>query len=145
MTGLERHMGRDVQPNMGLDYQILHVILENIDKNLTDYTLHREKKYFLLLVGFMMEVQKLLEHADQETVEEHEELRYMVIPLLGEFKGEQGKWWHLVLIADMTKSGFQPRLWTDQVILLLKAEGDTSGPVMCHEDGTLISSSLMEE
>eukprot|EP00957_Ditylum_brightwellii_P048646 3691374-Ditylum_brightwellii.AAC.1 len=31
MTGLEHCMGRDVQPNMGLDYQILYVILGNID------------------------------------------------------------------------------------------------------------------
>eukprot|EP00957_Ditylum_brightwellii_P071444 5431047-Ditylum_brightwellii.AAC.1 len=137
MTGLERRMSRDVQPRMGLDYQILHVILDNIDKDLTDNTLHREKKHFLLL--------GLLEHADQGRVEEHEELRYVVISLLGKFKGKQGKWWHLVLIADKAKSGYQPRLWTHQVIPLFKTEGVTSGPVMRYEDGKSISSPLVEE
>eukprot|EP00957_Ditylum_brightwellii_P154107 11728389-Ditylum_brightwellii.AAC.1 len=82
-----------------------------------------------------MEVQGLLVHIEQGTVEEHEEMRHVVIPLLGEFKGKQGK----------TKSGFQSHLWTDQVILMLKYEGVTSGPVMRHEGGTLLSSSLVEE
>eukprot|EP00957_Ditylum_brightwellii_P043673 3310766-Ditylum_brightwellii.AAC.1 len=78
-------------------------------------------------------------------MEEDDNLKHVVIPLLGEFKGEQGEPWHLVLIADKAKSGFQPRLWTNRVILLLKSEGVTSGPVMCNQDGTLISSSLVEE
>eukprot|EP00957_Ditylum_brightwellii_P172618 13140944-Ditylum_brightwellii.AAC.1 len=72
MTGLECHMGRDVQPNMGHRTRLLSppsLLCGN--------------------EGFMMEVQGLLEHANQGTLKEHEELRHVVIPLLGEFKGEQ--------------------------------------------------------
>eukprot|EP00957_Ditylum_brightwellii_P074768 5682172-Ditylum_brightwellii.AAC.1 len=56
----------------------------------------------------------LFNHTEQGTMEEHETLIHMDIPLLSEFKGEQDEQWHLVLIADKTKSGFQPHLRTYQ-------------------------------
>eukprot|EP00957_Ditylum_brightwellii_P159158 12113229-Ditylum_brightwellii.AAC.1 len=44
MAGLERKMGGDVRLDMGLDYRVLHLILENIDKDLFDHALKRERK-----------------------------------------------------------------------------------------------------
>eukprot|EP00957_Ditylum_brightwellii_P048544 3683690-Ditylum_brightwellii.AAC.1 len=71
MAKLEHYMGRDGQPNMGLNYQVFYVILENIDKDLIDTTLHWEKKRFLLL--------GLLEHTEQGTMEKHKDLSHMRI------------------------------------------------------------------
>eukprot|EP00957_Ditylum_brightwellii_P141369 10771484-Ditylum_brightwellii.AAC.1 len=45
---------------------------------------------------------------------EYPETRHVVIPLLGEFKGERGEQWHLLLLSDVTSSGFKPQLWTEQ-------------------------------
>eukprot|EP00957_Ditylum_brightwellii_P089132 6787442-Ditylum_brightwellii.AAC.1 len=53
--------------------------------------------------GFMIEAQGLLEHSEHGW-EEEEALRQVVIPLLGQFKGEQTEHWHLILIASHTAS-----------------------------------------
>eukprot|EP00957_Ditylum_brightwellii_P151967 11572186-Ditylum_brightwellii.AAC.1 len=71
--------------------------------------------------------------------------RHIVIPLLGDFKYKQGEWWHLLLIAATPSSGFKPQIWLDIVVALLKAEGKGEGPVICDEDGTLISANKLED
>eukprot|EP00957_Ditylum_brightwellii_P046263 3510494-Ditylum_brightwellii.AAC.1 len=128
INGLERHMGRDVRPNLGLDYQVLHVILRNLEEDLPSTALERTCKQNLLLIGFyllvcfvgslrgnkgfMMELQGLLQNL-MKSKEGEKEMQHVVIPLLGEFKGKRGECWHLVPTADVTASGFRPQLWTE--------------------------------
>eukprot|EP00957_Ditylum_brightwellii_P159747 12158793-Ditylum_brightwellii.AAC.1 len=69
-----------------------------------------------------MELNGLLQHL-KDRKEEEAELRHVVIPLLGEFKWEKGEHWHLLLLADITASGFKLRTWTERVALMLKMEG----------------------
>eukprot|EP00957_Ditylum_brightwellii_P089769 6837295-Ditylum_brightwellii.AAC.1 len=96
-------MGQDVRPNVGLDYKVLHIILDNIKRDILSDKYVRPRKCFLLLLGFyllicfvgslqgnegfMMELQELLQHLDKGRKEE-EILPHVVIALLGEFKGE---------------------------------------------------------
>eukprot|EP00957_Ditylum_brightwellii_P192536 14659213-Ditylum_brightwellii.AAC.2 len=77
-----------------------------------------DRGYYLLICfvgllkgneGFMMELQGLLQHI-LNGKKEPKDLRHIAIPLLGEFKEEQGEKWHLLLLADETVSGFKPRL-----------------------------------
>eukprot|EP00957_Ditylum_brightwellii_P141193 10757190-Ditylum_brightwellii.AAC.1 len=91
-----------------------------------------------------MEIQGLLQHLQDGKTEDLEK-RHVVIPLLGEFKGELGERWHLLLLADTTKSRFKPSIWTERVALLLRQEGKQEGAVMCEEDGSLLSSSKVED
>eukprot|EP00957_Ditylum_brightwellii_P039703 3003975-Ditylum_brightwellii.AAC.1 len=77
--------------------------------------------------------------------EGEKETQHMVIPLLGEFKCERGEHCHLLLLADVTASGFTLWLWAEQVAGMLKAEGRTSGPVMCNSKGKFLTSSQVEE
>eukprot|EP00957_Ditylum_brightwellii_P207730 15354287-Ditylum_brightwellii.AAC.1 len=116
-------MGCNVRPNLGLDYHVLRVILDYIERDLLADTLDRPQKQFLLLVGFyllicfigslcvndsfMMELQGLLQHLG-DGKKEPPELRYVVIAILGELKGKLGKCWHLLLLPDKTTSGFNP-------------------------------------
>eukprot|EP00957_Ditylum_brightwellii_P031206 2365089-Ditylum_brightwellii.AAC.1 len=91
-----------------------------------------------------MEVQGLLQHLpDGKTGDP--ETNHVVIPLLGEFKGERGERWHLLLLADVTSSGFKPHIWTERVAAKLKVEGRTSGPVMCDEEGKCMLSLHVED
>eukprot|EP00957_Ditylum_brightwellii_P138792 10579569-Ditylum_brightwellii.AAC.2 len=96
-------MGRDVRPNVGLDYWILHIILSQIEEELMNWSKSRTRCHSILIVGFyllicfvaslrgdegfMIEVQGLLEHSEHGQKKE-EELRHVVIPLMGQFKGE---------------------------------------------------------
>eukprot|EP00957_Ditylum_brightwellii_P172487 13132497-Ditylum_brightwellii.AAC.1 len=84
----------------------------------------------------------LLQHAHQGK-DVPEDKRHIVVPLLGEFKGKQGEWWHLLLIAAATSSGFKPNIWLDRVVALLRAEGNREGPVICEEDGMLINANKL--
>eukprot|EP00957_Ditylum_brightwellii_P009939 749616-Ditylum_brightwellii.AAC.1 len=90
-----------------------------------------------------MELNGLLQQR-KDGKEEEAKLRHVVIPLLGEFKGRKGERWHLLLLADITASGFKLRTWTEQVALMLKMEGKTDRPVMCEEDRTLLLPSKVE-
>eukprot|EP00957_Ditylum_brightwellii_P069282 5259324-Ditylum_brightwellii.AAC.1 len=79
-----------------------------------------------------MELQGLLEHLMNDK-KVKKEIQHVVIPLLGEFKGERGECWHLALMADVMTSGFRP------------AEGRTAGPVMCNSKRELLTSSQVEK
>eukprot|EP00957_Ditylum_brightwellii_P178937 13630914-Ditylum_brightwellii.AAC.1 len=91
-----------------------------------------------------MEIQSLLQHLEGGK-EGKKKTLHVVIPLLGEFKGERGEHWHLVLLADVTSSGFKPWLWAEQVVRMLHSEGRSSGPVMCNSEGKLLASLQVEE
>eukprot|EP00957_Ditylum_brightwellii_P205574 15344456-Ditylum_brightwellii.AAC.1 len=69
IKGLERRMGRDVRPNMGLDYRILHLILENVEQDLLSNEIDRHEKRNK---GFVMERQGLLQHLQDSKTEDLE-------------------------------------------------------------------------
>eukprot|EP00957_Ditylum_brightwellii_P206536 15348892-Ditylum_brightwellii.AAC.1 len=136
-------MGRDVHPNLALDYRVLHIILSNIEQELLSGTISICKKRIKLLLGFyllvrftaslrrneglMMEVQGLLQYSAKGNYEPVD-LRHIIMPLLEGFKWEQGEQWHLLLITEVTASGFKPWLWCNHVVSLLRRDDRWSGP-----------------
>eukprot|EP00957_Ditylum_brightwellii_P096747 7368229-Ditylum_brightwellii.AAC.1 len=94
-------MGKDIRPNLGLDYRILHILLENIEEEMADRKLGWVWKCFLLVFGFymiarftvslrgnkefMIELQGLIQHGSKG-VDEKPKLKYIAISLLREFK-----------------------------------------------------------
>eukprot|EP00957_Ditylum_brightwellii_P134007 10217565-Ditylum_brightwellii.AAC.1 len=92
MRGLEQWMGRDLCPNLGLDYRILHLILANIETDMLDSSWGQARIHFLLLVGFylvrcftaslrgnegfIMETQGLIQHKNDWKFEEKEDLKH---------------------------------------------------------------------
>eukprot|EP00957_Ditylum_brightwellii_P140193 10682228-Ditylum_brightwellii.AAC.2 len=153
-------MGQDVRPNVGLDYQILYIILHQIEEELMNQLKTKTRCCFIVIVGFyllicfvaslrgnkgfMIEAQVLLEHSEHGHQKE-EEIRHMVILLLGEFKGECGEYWHLILIASHTASDFDPKVWLDRMVQLLKLKKRSSGAVICHENEELLSAGDIDD
>lgn len=74
-----------------------------------------------------MEVQCLFQYS-KKVKNESTDLKRIMIPLLGEFKGGHGEKVHLLMIADTIASGFKLQQWHDQVVALLKMEGRKRGP-----------------
>ena len=69
----------------------------------------------------------------------------MVAPLLGRFKNELGERYHLILIAEKTMSGLEPRKWLEWLVAVRQEEGRTNGPAFCDETGQVVYSSYYED
>eukprot|EP00957_Ditylum_brightwellii_P060023 4557070-Ditylum_brightwellii.AAC.2 len=135
---------------MSLHHQILHEILETVDKDLLDVSMDPYRKKFILLAsfyflicfraslqgsnGFMLMVKGLLEHADHRKHEQHGKFKHVFIPLLGKFKGEQREQWYLLVITGQTVQEFKPCFYTSRVIHLLCAEGKSDGLVIYNNN-----------
>eukprot|EP00957_Ditylum_brightwellii_P025295 1913941-Ditylum_brightwellii.AAC.1 len=49
--GLQWYMGRNLRPNLVLDYNVLHAILHNIEQELVDGIANTYRKHMLLLLA----------------------------------------------------------------------------------------------
>ena len=150
MEGLLCRMGKQTKSNMGLDYKILHLMLDGYEAELgsADVDVERKRKvvnfatFFLLGFvlslrgneGFMIEAGGLASHL-QHGADPSEETPFVLIPLLGRFKGEEGERWHLMMSVSTTASGFQVRKWIERLVMLLQFENHTVGPAFCKPDG----------
>jgi hypothetical protein len=70
---------------------------------------------------------------------------HVVAPLLGRFKNELGKRYHLILIAENTASGLRPRKWLEWLVAVRQEEGRTKGPAFCDETGQVVYSRDYED
>jgi hypothetical protein len=55
-------------------------------------------------------------------------IKHVVIPLLGRFKGETGENYHLLCIVDKTQHGLEPRKWVGRLLGIYKSMGIRNGP-----------------
>jgi len=164
MEGMLERMGKQTKSNMALDYKVLHLILKSFEEELSCIGISEKRVRwihmcgcFLLLSfvlslrgneGFMVEAHGLVSHLHyglEENLEEEDEVGFVVIPLLGRFKNEDGERWHLMLSVSLTGSGFEVRKWVQRVAVILVDEGHTSGPAFCHENGKSVRSFEIDE
>ena len=157
--GLLLRMGRQTKRNIALDYEILHLILFNLNANIKDSNISDHQLRWLTMIGgylqicfdlslrgnegIMVEAGGLIEHLPHGK-EVEEEIPFVVIPLLGRFKNEDGEQWHLMLSASVTGSGFKVRQWVERMASILKIEGRNSGPAFCHASGLVIKTSEID-
>ena len=67
---------------------------------------------------------------------------HIIIPLLGEFKGELGFRYHLMSLTSTTSSGIELRWWMEKLIQVRQEENCTTGTGFGYEDGSV---ALMRE
>ena len=158
MRGLLLRMGRQTEVDFGLDYNILHMILDNLEEEIEDGETDPGRRRWCIMVGnflllgfvlslrgnegFMVEAHGLQSHRDCGRSEGRDS--HVVIPLLGRFKNEDGERWHLMVAAAETSSGFKVRQWVDLLVEVLRRERRKEGPAFCKEDGTMISPQAMD-
>lgn len=155
--GMLLRMGRQTVHNTALDYLLLHKILQNINRSLEEVNLNAKRRRWLIMVGgylvvsfvlalrgnegFMVEAGGLISFVDDGKMEEES---FVVIPLLGSFKNEEGERWHTMLSVSETKSGFQVRNWVEKIVEILVSESKIAGPAFCHKNGRVIKSGEMD-
>ena len=113
-------MGRLVKQNKALDVRILLKMLHNYDLELLSIKVSSTRKRFVKMVmtyfvisfvgalrggeGLMLEATSLATYSQEGA---REKVPFVLIPLLGRFKGETGERNVLLPFAAITKSGIQ--------------------------------------
>ncbi len=72
--------------------------------------------------------------------EEARLLPHIVFTLLGNFKGENGSDYHMLSVANVTRSGLNIRWWVEKLVEVCESEGRMKGPAFAGPDGKLESS-----
>lgn len=65
------------------------------------------------------------------------EVEYVIVPLLGHFKGETGLQYHLTPLAAQTKSGLQVKRWIKRLVSVREEAGIIQGPAFCDSFGNI--------
>jgi hypothetical protein len=88
-------------------------------------------KYFELGQDGVLPVEPMRKGADLTNVP------YVIVPLVGEFKGELGTKHHLIAIASCTVTGIEMRWWLSKLMKVRAQEGSRTGPAFGYRDGSV--------
>jgi hypothetical protein len=159
--GFLLRLGKQTKSNWGLDYNVLHVILNNLEQELMERECLPERKRELTMLGaffligfvcglrgnefFLVEAEGIQKMINKGKVEKEKKLEHVVIPLLGRFKNEYGERWHVMVSVPVTDSLFQVRTWVERLAELLKEERRGLGPAFCDERGEMLKYSWVDE
>jgi hypothetical protein len=83
-------------------------------------------------------------HGLRKYYKELEKKDYVIIPLLGRFKGEIHSRYHLTPLAAMTNSGLHVRVWVGRLIDVKQRLGLLQGPAFADRSGKVLASRLIE-
>ena len=105
--------------------------------------------------GFFLELARLRKHMSKGragvvpavlnkstllTKEACRNLPHVTLCLLGKFKGKTRIDHHLIILANETVSGLQPRWWIEKLVPVCEQEGRVNGPAFATPDGELVFS-----
>ena len=155
MRGCEKRMGRLVKQNKALDVRILNKMLHFYELELLSEKTSVSRKRFVKIAmayfvisfvgalrggeGLMLEATSLAGYIEEGRLNK---IPYVLVPLLGRFKGETGERNVLLPFAATTKSGIQVRVIIDRLVAVLSQEKRATGalsPALCHKGGKSIS------
>jgi hypothetical protein len=156
MKGCEKRMGRVVRQDAALSIPVLLTILDNLELDLKSASTTMLRKRDVVLLGsfltigfcdalrgnevFLVEASNLCSYVGEcLRTNKH----YVVIPMMGRFKGETGERNVLRVLARTTQSGIQVGKWVERLSRVLIAEGrdklDQPGPAFCDSEGQVLS------
>ena len=154
-------LGKQTKSNWGLDYNVLHVILNNFEEELIEPDLAVEDRRELTMLGaffiigfvcglrgnetFLVEAEGLQQMIKKGNLETDKKLEHVVIPLLGRFKNEDGERWHIMVSVAVTDSNFQVRRWIEKLEKILREERRGLGPAFCDGNGDMLKYAWVDE
>ena len=153
-------MGKQTKSNMGLNYRTLHIMLKEYEFELADVSTSPDRARWIIMCGtffvigfvlalrgnegLLVEAHGLLSHLHYGT-EAEKPTPFILVPLLGRFKGEEGERWHLMMSVSKTQSGFEVRKWVERLAAQLRIENNVEGPAFCNRSGTPITYGDIDE
>lgn len=162
MKGCEKRMGKTIKQDTVLSVSILLVILENLDRDFKSASSSLTRKRDVVILGaflvigfcdalrgnevFMVESSCLCKFFEEGTRLGWD---YVVIPMMGRFKGQTGERNVLRLLVQVTQSGITIEKWVGRLVRLLVAEGHNNyekpGPAFCDEKGQVLNYSYVND
>ena len=151
MEGCQRRMGQDWRPNKAIRVKIMGALLALVERRALRAVENRARfrwtmagAYFCFCYvlslrgseGLLVDLEGLIEFDDPDR-------DFVVIPLLGRFKGEHHTSQHLMPCARETESGIRVDLWVRRLLMVNLAEGRQRGPALINSNAAQSSSSEM--
>ena len=151
--GCRKRMGQEWRPNKALSVEIMADVLLMVKQRVMDATTTEIKVKWLMAGGYfcvcyvvslrsteglLCDLAGLLEHFDEDQ-------GYMIIPLLGQVKGEHHSRQHLLPCVERTDSGIAVKVWLKRILAVHALSGRRVGPAFINEDGVQSSTGEMND
>jgi hypothetical protein len=155
--GRLRRMGQEVRQDLAISVKVMLALLDILENEWqSDPTIHgKEVKVFLgafaaIAFGgsfrgnevFLTDLYGLANYSRTPLLENG--TRYVIIPLLGRFKTEDGEQYHLTPLAYQTNSGIRIGVWVERLVQVKYSHRQTHGPAFSDRRGRPLNSHWME-
>jgi hypothetical protein len=150
-------MGQEIRQDLAISVKVLLAMLSGLEADLaTDTTVQgREVKIFagafsVIAFGgsfrgnevFLTDLYGLTKYSKTQLVENGS--RYVIIPLLGRFKTEEGEQYHLTPLAYRTNSGIPIGVWVERLVALKASHRQSHGPAFSDRRGKVLNTQWLE-
>jgi len=153
MRGMHKRMGEITRPDRAISFDIMLELQRMLEMEWlnhdNDLAVAMEASFYLVAFCCALrgeEVPLADLHGTLKYWEEGEvgNIKHVVIPLLGRFKGETGESYHLLCAAAVTDHGLEPRKWIGRLIQLLQNSGVRNGPLFRSPQGQRLRANHFE-
>jgi len=156
--GCLSRMGQIVKQDMAVSLRVMHAMLQLLEESWSQSRGDERRCMLLANVGayitiafcgsfrgpevFLVDLFGLRKYFEMNP--SYEGVDYVVIPLLGRFKGENGLAYHLTPLAAETQSGIKVKLWIKRLLEVRWQQGKMNGPAFVGWDGKPLIASGIE-
>lgn len=156
--GCKMRMGQLVIQDKAISIELLLAVIRVVDRRVLESETLSDKAWWVSVgayltvsycdslrgpEGFMLDLQALRKYLHKGRNDE--DCPFVVVPLLGKFKGEDHHRQHLLFSAAQTASGLQPRKWLEGLVAIRQKQGLVHGPAMCDDEGFVTKQSVMND
>lgn len=153
-AGCLRRMGQEVRQDWAIPLPAMHALVDLLEKEWAEATRVLEKTLLASIAAYSLiafcgsfrgnEVFLTDLYGLRKYCQDLEGKDYVIIPLLGRFKGETHARYHLAPLAAMTDSGLPVRRWVERLVSVRDQEGKRQGPAFCDAAGGIAESYAYE-
>lgn len=155
--GCLRRMGQEVRQDLALSGKVMLALLSILEEQWRKETgFQREAitligAYCCIAFGgsfrghevFLVDLYGLLKYTTGQLVSD-DGIPYVIIPLLGRFKSEEGERYHLTPLAFTTASGINIGTWVSRLVEVKRSQGLSHGPEFSDRYGKRIDTRWLE-
>jgi hypothetical protein len=153
--GCFKRMGQITGQDLALSIQVMLALMNLLEQQWTSQVLPRDTlanigAFACIAYGgsfrgnevFLMDLSGLVKYATTELVEDSQ--RYVIIPLLGRFKNEDGEKYHLTPLAYHTASGLPIGTWVFRLVQVKQEQNLSKGLAFSDKWGKRLSPQWLE-
>lgn len=154
--GCLRRMGQEVRQDLAISIHVMLALMNLLENDWNrERGVAREALAFLgafacIAYGgsfrgnevFLTDLFGLSKYSKMNLTEEG--AKYVIIPLLGRFKAEDGEHYHLTPLAYVTRSGISIGRWVERLVAVKEQHQQTHGPAFSDRHGNILSGAWVE-